>query len=162
MDESPDPLRRRAARVLLLDPRHRLLLFPYDPVDDGDDHSYWYLPGGWMLPGEGPAAAAARELMEETGLEPVLGPVVCRRRGIRFRLQGRTVVQDEWLLIARTDVAQVSPQPGDGEASAAAKHRWWALDELEATTDTIHPAGLPQVIRRLLADGPPEEPWDLP
>lgn len=37
----------------------------------------WGLPGGWLSRDEAPAAGLARELREETGLEALIGPVVC-------------------------------------------------------------------------------------
>jgi len=36
----------------------------------------WNLPGGRLEPGETPAAAAAREVLEETGIAIVVGPVI--------------------------------------------------------------------------------------
>ena len=56
---------RRAARVLLVDPADRLLMFRYVP---DDLPAFWLLPGGECEPGEHFAAAARRELFEETGI----------------------------------------------------------------------------------------------
>ncbi|MDX1663557.1 MAG: NUDIX domain-containing protein [Candidatus Promineifilaceae bacterium] len=41
-------------------------------------HPYvrWGLPGGWLNRDEQPAAGAARELREETGMEVEMGPVI--------------------------------------------------------------------------------------
>lgn len=66
-------------RVLALDPQGRVLLVR---------HSYmpgWYLPGGTVDRGEKVAAAARRELAEETGLDTV--PVL-RLMGLYGRFSG--------------------------------------------------------------------------
>jgi hypothetical protein len=47
----------------------------------------------------------------------------------------------------------------------AAEHvhetRWWTLDELEATTEELVPASLPQRLRDLIAGDIPEQPIDV-
>ena len=61
-DEDPRHERRRGAAVVLSG--DRMLLIRYPPaVRDG-----YFIPGGSVEPGETPAAAAVRELAEETGL----------------------------------------------------------------------------------------------
>jgi mutator protein MutT len=45
--------------------------------DGGPLAGYWEFPGGKVGEGETPAAAAARECLEETGLAVTLGPLLC-------------------------------------------------------------------------------------
>ena len=56
---------RPAVRILLLDESDRLLLFRATNPDTGQ--RFWLSPGGGIEPGEDVAAAARRELFEETG-----------------------------------------------------------------------------------------------
>jgi 8-oxo-dGTP diphosphatase len=48
-------------RVLLVEPTYK---------------SYWDLPGGYVEPGESPLAACVREVREELGIEPPIGPLL--------------------------------------------------------------------------------------
>ena len=69
---------RLAARVVLLDPDHRVLLMRYD--DGPPNGSHWTTPGGGLNEGEDFPAGAVRELAEETGWTdiPLLGEVLRR------------------------------------------------------------------------------------
>jgi ADP-ribose pyrophosphatase YjhB (NUDIX family) len=144
---------RRAGRVVVLDPDGRVLLLRYD--DEPPDGRHWATPGGGLNPGESYAAAASRELAEETGWRDValLGEI---HRQVRTMRHGRrTVRQHERLFLARTDRA--CRELGDVAAMHAsdgiAAWRWWTLAELDATAELIWPAGLAGLIRG--AAGPP-------
>ena len=141
---------RRAGRVIVLDPGQRVLLLRYDDVPPAGRH--WATPGGGLNPGESYAAAASRELTEETGWDDValLGEL---HRSERILQHGdRVVRQHERHFLARTDQARREL------GNVAAMHicdgivawRWWTLAELDATAEVIFPAGLAGLIRAVL------------
>lgn len=154
---------RRVARVLLFDASDRLLLFWVQDRVDPLGEAYWYLPGGGMQPGESPLEAARRELREEAGIEIAdLGPVVLHRNGVRFHFEGQDYEQDEWLPIGRWPEGRIgSGHPDDVEAAAVAAHRWWSIDDLRRTRESIYPRDLPSIVERLLREGAPSVPWEM-
>ena len=147
-------VRRQVARVILLDERDRILLFFYrDPRDEGYP-GYWYLPGGGIEPRESPQDAVRRELREEAGIEAAeLGAVIHQRRGVTFRHEGRTFEQDEWHVVGWWPAGRLGPVDGDdAEAGSVAAHRWWSIEELDASPDRVYPEDLVAIIRRLSLD----------
>jgi 8-oxo-dGTP diphosphatase len=58
---------RVASGVLFLDEREQVLIVVPSYKD------YLDIPGGYVEPGEGPRAAAQREVHEELGIEPPIG-----------------------------------------------------------------------------------------
>ena len=58
---------RLTARVLLLDPEGRILLMRGRLPGDPEAPRVWFTVGGGIEPGESAEAAAAREIVEETG-----------------------------------------------------------------------------------------------
>jgi len=143
--------RRRAARIVLLDPDGRVLLFRLDASRDPDGRGYWYLPGGGIRPFERAEEAARRELREETGIRDVtLGPVIGERRDVRFTFRDRPIVQDEWYVAGRLSVAPGAEGEGgrrrDGERGQADAARWWRVADLDATGETVFPPGLATLV----------------
>ncbi|HEY0717160.1 MAG TPA: NUDIX domain-containing protein [Streptosporangiaceae bacterium] len=142
---------RLAARVVLLDPDHRVLLMRYD--DGPPNGSHWTTPGGGLNQGEDFRAGALRELAEETGWTdiPLLGEVL--RRSLTMEYGGRLVRQRERLFLARTD--QPEREIRGVEAMHATDHiaawRWWTLAELDVTTERVWPQGLAGLVRDALA-----------
>lgn len=154
---------RPGARVLVLDPDGRVLLFgarladldtPPGPV------LYWYTPGGQVEPGESPREAAARELGEEIGLavEPAAleGPVWLRRAVAP--LLGVETDHRETYFVLR-DVVHAVDVSGQTETEAYEDqpHRWWSAAEIGASGEVFVPAGLAALLRDLLAG-----PWPGP
>lgn len=61
---------RVAAGALFFDDEGRVLLVR------PSYKNHWDIPGGYVEPGESPRAACAREVEEELGLTPALGPML--------------------------------------------------------------------------------------
>jgi 8-oxo-dGTP pyrophosphatase MutT (NUDIX family) len=149
------PTVRRAARVLLLDGDLRVLLvrFRYH------GRIWWAAPGGGLQDGETHEDAARREVAEETGFElGELGPWVWTREHI-FRFEGRLYHQHERYFVASVPAFDPRPKVIDAEeAKAFDGLRWWTLPELEDTDEEFAPADLPELVRNLVEEGPPERP----
>lgn len=140
---------RRSARLLVLSPDNHLLLFRFvhreGPLAGSD---YWATPGGALEPGESFEDAAVRELYEETGIrvDGVGEPVACRDFSMQMP-DGEWVRGIEQLYVVRapSDVLSWSHWT-DEERAVIADHRWWRLDELRHTLDTVWPENLPALL----------------
>ena len=151
---------RRAARVILLDTEHRLLLTRFSFAD----RDVWTTVGGGVEPGESHAEAARRELVEEAGLEVADVGVCVWTREHRIPDPVFVDVQRERYFLVRTQPFE--PVPRLSREALAAEGmtglRWWALDEiLEATETRFAPRPLGRLVQELLRDGPPATPIDV-
>jgi 8-oxo-dGTP pyrophosphatase MutT (NUDIX family) len=142
---------RHAGRVIVLDPGDRVLLFRYDDAPPNGRH--WATPGGGLEPGEDHYAGARRELAEETGWDDVpvrAGEVL--DRWLTMGYGNRLIRQNEVFFLARVSVEQrplgdvATMHHHDGIRAS----RWWTLAELDATDEVVWPAGLADLIRRLI------------
>jgi len=148
---------RRAARVILLDPADRVLLVRGHDVD-APDRTWWFTVGGGIDPGETSRDAAAREVLEETGLvvraADLEGPVLTR--SAVFDFVAEHCRQDEDIYLHRLTEA-----PGEGDELSRAgwtalesdvldELRWWDLADLAAVTDEVFPADLAMLVGALL------------
>lgn len=110
----PTPTRLvRTVLILVVDRHGNLLLQERDEFAPLAPHR-WALPGGAIAAGEHPAAAAERELFEETGLRP--GPLALFWHG-RRRFEGPPGMVTEWYVYyARTWARQDDVIVGEGRA----------------------------------------------
>jgi 8-oxo-dGTP pyrophosphatase MutT (NUDIX family) len=158
------PRIRATARVLVLDPAGRVLLFGARLVDlatPPGDVLYCYSPGGGIGPGETVRQAAARELAEEIGLvvDPArLGGPVALRRAVG-PLLGELVDARETYYVLRDVVHEVDVSgQTELEAYEDQPHRWWTVEEIRAGDETFEPAELADLVQQLLEEpfpGPP-------
>ncbi|HEX5303007.1 MAG TPA: NUDIX domain-containing protein [Streptosporangiaceae bacterium] len=142
---------RRAGRVIVLDPRDRVLLFRYD--DGPPNGRHWCTPGGGLNEGEDYRNGARRELFEETGWNDVtLGPEVYERTLV-MEYADAIVRQHERFFIGRVEVAgrELGEVAATHVSDGIAAWHWWTLAELDATGEAIWPPGLAGLIRGLLA-----------
>jgi 8-oxo-dGTP pyrophosphatase MutT (NUDIX family) len=143
---------RLAARVLLLDPQDRVLLVLGGDPAQPDAGTWWITPGGGVEAGEDARAAALREAFEETGhrVESLAGPVA--RRSSVFPFDGRLIEQREQYFVARVPAFEPT-RTGWTELEQRALHgfRWWTVDELRTTRETVYPERLADLVADALA-----------
>jgi len=155
--------RRRAARVVAIDPQGRVLLINASDPGDPSKPSWWEIPGGGIDGGESSEACCARELWEEAGVRQAkIGPVIWTQH-VNFTFAGYHFDQDEVIHVAWCDSsATVEPEGLElFEAMAFKGQRWWTLDELLASDEPTLPPRLRELLPPVLAGDLPDPPLHI-
>jgi len=142
--------RRPSARLLVLDGAGRILLFRFAHVRGPlSGQVYWATPGGGVEDDETYEQAAIRELHEETGLVVAdVGPEVWRQDVVFQAPDGEYRLFEERYFRVRAPHDQVSRAGWtELEQEVMAEHRWWTVDALAATTETVFPETFVELLR---------------
>jgi len=147
---------RETARVLLLDAQNRVFLLQthFDPEVQLPPR--WITPGGGIDPGETPRQAAARELFEETGLsvsEDDLGEQIWRQEGVWHwgdHVNSHSYV--DYFFALKVESFELNDSAWtDDERRDILQTRWFAIEDLVASDESVGPHGLVDFLRKWLA-----------
>jgi ADP-ribose pyrophosphatase YjhB (NUDIX family) len=157
---SPEaPLLRPSARVVLLDPGGRILLFKVTQPGRPYVDPFWITPGGGLEGDETLEECARRELREETGIEEFeLGPCVWLREHT-WQWGAAWIRSIERYFVGRTEHVEVSRSyQTEIEMQFLAEHRWWSLEEMRTATERLVPAAFAELAVPVIAGDWPSEP----
>jgi 8-oxo-dGTP pyrophosphatase MutT (NUDIX family) len=146
---NPNLRLRPAARLIVIDPETRALMFRYD-VPGRDP--FWVTAGGECEPDESFEDAARRELFEETGITAEPGPQIARMTPEFITVEGEPVQADERFFLVRVAKAEIDTSGHtETEQALMTRHRWFTLAELEDWHEAIFPLELAKMIRSAIA-----------
>jgi 8-oxo-dGTP pyrophosphatase MutT (NUDIX family) len=136
---------RRAARIIVLDPEGRALMFRYDVPGRPP---FWVTAGGECEPDESFEDAARRELREETGIIAEPGEQIARMTPEFITVEGEPVQADERFFLVRVAEARIDTAGQTAlEQALMTQHRWFTLAELESWPEAVFPVNLADMIR---------------
>jgi len=151
-------------RILLLSPHARVLLIKYRNTGrSGAENPCWTTAGGGIEQGETIAAAARREIAEETGLTAVrLGPVVWYGED-SHRSGDWGITFKEHFVVAHSASEELHfDQWTEHERRQILEMRWWELEALRSSEERIYPFGLARLLEPILAGEYPSSLLVLP
>jgi 8-oxo-dGTP pyrophosphatase MutT (NUDIX family) len=140
---------RTVARVVIYNATGETFLLRGRDSSLPDRAPFWFTVGGKIDLGETPLEAASRELFEEVGLSctpDALGEVIGHEdsqyhfEGVAYRQHG------VFYALEVADVSLNAAGWSEVEARTIDQGRWWSLNELKATSETIYPTHLAEML----------------
>lgn len=150
--DAVDPTIRQVGRVIIRNRAGEVFLLRGRDPGEPDRPPFWFTPGGKLDPGESAQQAAARELHEEVGIsvEPTkLGDAI-GQEDVTYRFNGISYRQTGDFFILHHEAPRLHHQGLNAqEAETIDTGRWWSLAEIRATSETIYPAHLAEILSGL-------------
>ncbi|MBX9797150.1 NUDIX domain-containing protein [Sphingomonas sp.] len=135
---------RPAARILLIDPAGRVLMFRFTAHDRPP---FWCPPGGALESGESYPAAARRELLEETGIDADPGEEVARKLVDFTTIEGVAVSADERYFVVRSATDRIDTGGHTAlEQRVMRSWRWFTADDLARHDEIFYPDDLAELV----------------
>lgn len=148
MDAPAQKRLRRAARIIVLDPDNRALMFRFD-VEGRPP--FWVTAGGECEPDEDFDEAARRELFEETGITADPGPQIAQTTPEFVTVEGEPVRADERYFLVRVSEASINTaNHTELEKRLMTRHRWFTLEELRDWPEAIFPVNIADMVEQEL------------
>lgn len=143
---------RLVGRVLIRNRAGEVFLLRGTDPGEPDRPAFWFTPGGKIDPGETAQEAAARELQEEVGIviEPAALGDVIGTEDVTYRFNGVSYRQSGVFFALNHENPRLHTQGLTAiEAETIDTGRWWSLGEIQASSETIYPEHLGEMLVKL-------------